>query len=452
MILGQQPSSLAQHPRYISSAVILVFLVISLYRIDFWVDQTSSIPYLNAESSRNATEIETSDRNLRASKAKPFRLKTSTESADDWVFDVHRDGNNYGLSDEHCASTFPKLYKHIDDTVKVFENQPIIKEEIDSQATDGRTVKAMIYDGELYIISDSGLEDPFSRGMATVSAIHRALVAYPDRASLPNCEFVLYTDDATQIPLNKPTFAYTKKPGEENENIWLMPDFGFFSWPEPKVGSYAEVRRQIARVEAEVPFEEKIEKLVWRGATLNAIRHKLVQTTREKSWADVGPTQWNNKLWAEHGRLPIPDHCRYMFVAHVSGLSWSGQGKYMHNCFSVFITHNLEWAEIYDSALISSGPNQNYVKVKDDWSDLESTVHYFLAHPRKAKKIAANSVKTLRDLYLTPAAEACYWRRLIRGYGSVSYEPEFYEADNKTQRGVPFESVVLTGKVEWQAH
>ena len=73
-----------------------------------------------------------------------------------------------------------------------------------------------------------------------------------------------------------------------------------------------------------------------------------------------------------------------------------------------------------------------------------------IADPAKAKQIAENSVRTLRDRYMTPAAEACYWRRLIRGYASVSFEPDFYEKDNKTLRGTPFSSVAMMGMVKWK--
>jgi hypothetical protein len=49
----------------------------------------------------------------------------------------------------------------------------------------------------------------------------------------------------------------------------------------------------------------------------------------------------------------------------------------------------------------------------------------------EAEKIARNSVRTFRERYLTQAAEACYWRRLIRAWREVSFEAEM-----GTQRGL----------------
>lgn len=83
--------------------------------------------------------------------------------------------------------------------------------------------------------------------------------------------------------------------------------------------------------------------------------------------------------------------------------------------------------------------------------DLEEIIHDLLAHTEKAKRIADNSVRTLRDQYLTPTAKACYWRKLIEEYGSVSFEPQFYN-DDGTCRCVPFESIALIRKLEWEPY
>jgi len=71
---------------------------------------------------------------------------------------------------------------------------------------------------------------------------------------------------------------------------------------------------------------------------------------------------------------------------------------------------------------------------------------WLVSHPLDAARIARNNVKTFRDRYLTPAAEACYWRKLVREWGARSFEPEFYKVDEngaKRWRGNPFENFGL---------
>lgn len=372
-----------------------------------------------------------------------------------WTFDPIKDGENYGLSDIQCSSAFPKLYTSIDEMVARHASNPIKAKDLHTPMTgdDAVTlpVTAMIFEGKLFVLDNEGMTDWYgTRLFATLESIHRALTAFPDRAQLPNCEFLISWGDKPS--LGAPVWAYTKKDTAEYYDTWMMPDFGFFSWPEPKTGAYTEVRRAMKKLETDTPFEAKIPKLVWRGAPLSEDRVKLLELSKNMDWADVRGIDWGDKEDLEKSHLTLAEHCRYMFIGHVSGLSWSGQAKYVRNCHSVFVSHSLEWREIYDSALVYSGPEQNAVRVADDWSDLDATMKTLLANTTTAKTIADNAINMLRDRYLTPAAEACYWRKLIQGYASVSFDPELYEADNQTLRGVPYESFTLLRKVHWDAY
>lgn len=372
-----------------------------------------------------------------------------------WSFDPVKDGENYGLSDVQCSSAFPEFYTSIHEMVTRHASNPISPTQLDASLTGDNAVtlpvKAMIVQGELFVIDDQGMTDYYgTRLFATLDSIHRALVSFPDRVQLPSCEFIISWGD--KPALGAPVWGYTKKDTPEYYDTWLMPDFGFFSWPEPKTGAYTQVRRAMKKMEANMPFEKKVPKLVWRGALLNEERGKLVEHSQDKDWADVRSIDWQDKADLDQYHLTLAEHCRYMFIAHVSGLSWSGQGKYVRNCHSVVVSHVLEWREIYDSALVYSGPKQNAVRVSNDWSDLEAIMKTLVANTTMAKKIADNAKDTLRDRYLTPAAEACYWRKLIQGYASVSFEPKLYEADGHTLRGVPYESFTLLRKVHWDAY
>jgi hypothetical protein len=75
---------------------------------------------------------------------------------------------------------------------------------------------------------------------------------------------------------------------------------------------------------------------------------------------------------------------------------------------------------------VKDGPNQNIVSVERDFSDLNAKMNYYLKHSDEAKRIAENSARVFRDRYLTPAAQACYWRRLFKAWSTVSFTPELY--------------------------
>jgi hypothetical protein len=110
----------------------------------------------------------------------------------------------------------------------------------------------------------------------------------------------------------------------------------------------------------------------------------------------------------------------------------------------VIVIHKLQWIQHHHYLLVANGTQQNFVEVERDFSDLETKIEYLIAHPDEARRIADNNVKTFRERYFAPAAEACYWRALIRGWAASSFQPEEFVSTPggalKRPRGMRFES------------
>jgi hypothetical protein len=130
------------------------------------------------------------------------------------------------------------------------------------------------------------------------------------------------------------------------------------------------------------------------------------------------------------------------------GVTYSGRLRYFQHCRSIIITPRLAWRQYQSFLLQSEGPDQNYVEVAPDWSDLEEKVQYYLDHPIEAERIANNTVRLFRDWYLTPAGEVCYWRKLFQGWASAGGEVGELKLE---ERGRSWESYVLMGKLDWDA-
>ena len=297
----------------------------------------------------------------------------------------------------------------------------------------------------------------YSRGYAVLQAIHRAVITSPE--PLPNTEFVISTDDKLP-PL--PIWSLAR---ERNDDItWLMPDFGFWSWPETKVGSYGEVQRKAQAMEDSKDnptgrawtWAEKNKQLLWRGATMNLeLRQHFINKTTGKEWADVKAIEWHNSDSMSTDLKSMDEHCQYKFLAHTEGNSYSGRLKYLQNCRSVIVAHEMDWIQHYTPLMVSSGPSQNFVQVKRDFSDLEATMQGLLDNDRHAARIADNNIITFRERYLTPAAEVCYWRYLIRGWAEASFEPRPWTTTangTKSWRGLPVESYLLERRLEWDPY
>lgn len=368
-------------------------------------------------------------------------------------WNVSRDWMNFRLTNEECTEAFPGLYADIDRAILDRRGTKISLEELEQVPKINGYVRGMIYNQQLFIIDKHG--GIYSRELATLSALNRAIVTSPE--PLPNIEFTFISDDKISP---RATWAYARR--AKDKAVWLIPDFGFWSWPETKVGSYNGVREKAIILEdggstsspnhPSFPFRSKHDKLVWRGATMNLpLRQKFLDATANKPWSDVKVLKWHDDDSMAHDLLSMADHCKYKFVAHTEGNAYSGRLKYLQNCRSVVVAHSMDWIQHYQHLMRSSGPERNYVEVKRDFSDLDEKMQYMLAHEEEAGKIADNSVRMFRERYLTPAAQACYWRRLVYGWASMSFEPSRWD-ENGELRGLSFEDFVLERRLDWKPY
>ncbi|KAF7717414.1 Glycosyl Transferase Family 90 protein [Penicillium ucsense] len=367
----------------------------------------------------------------------------------DGSWDYMRDKDNLLLKQGECMQAFPGLFDEVERAKRDRQLHPITIQEIDSIQPRNGYVRAMIYDQQLYVIATEG--HIYSREIATLQALQRALVTSPER--LPNIEFALNSDDRID---SVALWGYARR--EQDKNIWLMPDFGYWSWPETKAGSVKEVvlRTEMAEQLQNLSWENKIPKILWRGATMGLkLREKLIKVTANQPWADVKALEWRNHDSMRDDLKSMSDHCEYKYLVHTEGNSYSGRLKYLQSCRSVVIAHKMDWIQHQHPLLRDSGPDQNHVTVKRDFSDLKAKIEWLQTHDEEARRIADNNVRTFRERYLTPAAEVCYWRRLIIAWAAVSdFKPEFFKTENgkKVWRGLPVESFLLERRMEWDPY
>ncbi|WPG98419.1 Hypothetical protein R9X50_00120900 [Acrodontium crateriforme] len=383
-------------------------------------------------------------------------INATAFDAKSWRFDLKQDGRNLGLGEEQCDSAFPGLYEDVNLAEKHWLNTGRITRKMldDVELVDGMT-RAMIYDGHLYIIaSKSRGEDHRRKALAVLSAIQRALAPAHDQKY--RFEFIFSIEDKASDVVGgheKPLWVVARKADESS--YWLIPDFGYWAWDNVihdftnEVGPYDEIVDNARHLEKGMAFPHKEQKLVWRGKLSFApkLRRALLDQSRDHPWSDVKELQWD----VRNNYLKLEDHCKYQFIAHAEGRSYSASLKYRQACRSVIVTHKLQYIQHHHYLLVSKGPLQNYVEVERDFSNLASKMDNLLDNPKKADKIAENSVKTFRDRYLTPAADACYWRALWRTYSRVSEQATLWSStklDGRQKRGLRYESYVMLSSEE----
>lgn len=373
----------------------------------------------------------------------PVVAGTNPQHEAAWTYNPSRDASNIGLTDAQCEQAFPDLYYEIDRAAEYWRNRghTITQNDTDIGWRHDGAFRVLIHNNQLRILETKKAWVPYNyrkRTFYTLLQMHRALLgAQASGERLPSIEFAVVLDDKSLMPGGGDThsvWAYTRQIGNDaEEKLWPMPDFQFFASP-PYAGSFSEMQGKAQAHDG--PLSGKIPKVVWRGrtGTNKNVREALIARTVGKDWADVVETGFGDVADAPN-RISMDNLCQYRFVIHTEGRSWSGRLKYLLNCDSVPIVHKLHWTAEYYSLLKPDGPDQNYIEVERDWSDLEQKVKYYLEHPEEAQRIANNAKATFRERYTSPAAEGCYWRRMIYGYSKVAFEPEPYETVTVTTAG-----------------
>lgn len=263
----------------------------------------------------------------------PHASDVNVSATNEWQFQYGRDDRNAGLSESQCMSAFPGLFEDVERATRYWdEHGDIPKSSLDEIDLKNGLARAVIYNGDLYIVATKSKgEDHRRKIVATLSTMHRALAAMTSRQSVPNLEFVFSVEDKASdvVGVGQPLWVFARKAGEAS--LFLMPDFGFWAWDNiingknNEIGSYDDVVEKAREVEDGVSFAQKEAKLVWRGKLSFApkLRRTLLDVSRGQDWSDVKQLNWN----VRQNYMTLEDHCKYQYIAHVEGKATQPQTK-----------------------------------------------------------------------------------------------------------------------------
>lgn len=272
-----------------------------------------------------------------------------------WEFDADVQSNVHTFSNEQCDVAFPQLYHSLDKAVKRRNGRKVHVQDI--EINKGRCMlRVMIYQGEvstthiqpsnfsvfcfrprrrnlnrtssltwpqLFVVNSGQPEDCYvangnerERILGTLAQIDRALSTSPiSDPSIPNIEFSLSLDDLPRRSKGKGIFfGYTRQDSSEYDDIWLIPNYAYWSWNYTHAPSWNSIRREIADAEREVPWEKKDPRVVWRGKVKMAqLRSELVRVSEGKSWSDIKPVVINDAK-DKHTKdvMNLRDFCGYV--------------------------------------------------------------------------------------------------------------------------------------------
>ncbi len=186
--------------------------------------------------------------------------------------------------------------------------------------------------------------------------------------------------DVTHVP-DIPSFVKSRPIGEDNANSVLLK---------------LDTLRHFYMPKDDKKYQDKIAKIVWRGKAVQKSRIEFCEKFYDKVDFDIGCTSKISKHKPYHAnQMSILEQRNYKFLLSLegndvaSGLKWNMMSNSL-----VFMAKPKYETWFMEGRL---KPDFHYVLVKDDYSDLEQKMQYYLSHEQEALKIISNANKYAQE-------------------------------------------------------
>ena len=190
----------------------------------------------------------------------------------------------------------------------------------------------------------------------------------------PSLKVRLVFGDITTVP-EEPSLLKSRPIGGDNANSVIL--------------KLNKVRHYIY-VEDKKAYTDKKDMLVFRGTTKQQHRVRFMQMYKDHPMCNVGTFMADsndNSLYA--GWLPKKVQLDYKFILCLEGFDVSSNLKWVMSSNSIAVMPEPKYETWFmEGRLI---PDYHYIQIRDDYSDLEERLKYFLSHPDEAMQIIKNA-------------------------------------------------------------
>lgn len=182
--------------------------------------------------------------------------------------------------------------------------------------------------------------------------------------------------DVTFIP-PIPSIVKSRPIGEDNQNSVVL-----------NLDKY----RHFKFIIDSIPYHEKSNKLIFMGDMSNKpIRLKFMEMFFHHPMCYCGDVSRHPSVPAEwqRERMSMEQHLKYKFIGTLEGIDVATNLKWVMSSNSLAVMPKPKYETWFrEGALI---PNFHYVEIKEDFSDLEERMQFYIDHPEEAEKIIQNA-------------------------------------------------------------
>ena len=242
----------------------------------------------------------------------------------------------------------------------------------------------------------------------------------------------LRTPGLNKAKHNVPVFGFAKSNhqptwGLRPDGIVLIPCFTLWVFVAPSMGRWRSTFETLPKVADRLSWEDRIGKLMWRGAKTGD-RQWLTGIGERKndSALDIEFIQWKpGKLSSQYSDnfKTVQEYCRYKYLLHQEGWSYSNRLKYLMLCGSPVIHANFYGWEEYWYHLLTPDHNILVFKDKGNETSFKHLIRSIMHDDEKAIYVGNNG-RALIQQYSSEQAILCYFRNVLLRYAKLfAYKP-----------------------------
>ncbi|MEL7981111.1 glycosyl transferase family 90 [Vreelandella titanicae] len=190
----------------------------------------------------------------------------------------------------------------------------------------------------------------------------------------PELRFCHRFGDVTTVP-DAPTLVKSRPINDHNQNSVLL-----------KLNRV----RHYYTVKDPHRYDDKLDLVVWRGSCHQEHRRQFIRDFYDHPLCNVGDIHKNAQGQPWHSQfMSVLEQLKYKFVLSIEGKDVATNLKWIMASNSLCFMRQPRFETWFMEGTLL--PDYHYVQLKDDYSDLEEKVTYYLENPAAAKKIIGNA-------------------------------------------------------------
>lgn len=149
--------------------------------------------------------------------------------------------------------------------------------------------------------------------------------------------------------------------------------------------------RHFVFVENDRPFEQKKDLMIGRGAVTQPHRMAFFERWFGHPLADLGQVNARGgrpEVWLKP-KISIREHLDYKFILSLEGNDVATNLKWIMSSNSLAVMPRPKFETWFMEGRLVGG--KHYIEICEDYSDLESQLRFYMAHPEKCLEIIGNA-------------------------------------------------------------